>query len=162
VVVWGDFDNPRPVPAGLGGVVAIAAGVTHCLALRSDGTLVAWGFDSDGQASIPAGLSGVTAIAAGSFHNLALRRAALTPAMAIRDLRDDVNALRGVPIRNALRMKLNLALAALAASKPRLACQSLQNFRALAWVQRGRHLTRAQADYLLAQAADIRLLIGCR
>jgi hypothetical protein len=82
--------------------------------------------------------------------------------MAIRDLRDDVDALRGVVIRTALRAKLNHALAALAASQPRQACQSLHNFRALAWVQRGKQLTRAQADYLMAQAADIRALIGCR
>jgi hypothetical protein len=58
---------------GLRDAQAIAAGAAHSLALRNDGTVVAWGLDSDGQTSIPAGLSGVTAIAAGAMHSLALR-----------------------------------------------------------------------------------------
>jgi hypothetical protein len=61
--------NPPPetyVPFGLTGVTAIAAGDTHALALKSDGTLVAWGDNSSGQSTIPAGLAGnVSAIAAG-------------------------------------------------------------------------------------------------
>ena len=59
------------MPAGLTGVTAIAAGWGHSLALRVDGTVVAWGDNSWGQA--PAGLRGITAIAAGAFHSLALR-----------------------------------------------------------------------------------------
>ena len=58
------------VPIGLSGVTAIAAGFAHSLALKGDGTVVAWGCGSspnDGQCSVPAGLSGVTAIAAGYF-----------------------------------------------------------------------------------------------
>jgi hypothetical protein len=139
-------------------VVAVAAGDFHCLALRADGTVVAWGFDSDGQATIPAGLDGVTAIAAGGYHSLALRRV-LTPQQAIRDLRADVNRLQGVAIRNALRVKLNAALAA--PNRP-LACQWLRAFSQQVRAQRGKQLTLAQADYLIAQASDIRLLLGCR
>jgi len=41
------------------------------LALKSDGTVVAWG--SGPEASVPEGLSNVTAISAGYSHNLALR-----------------------------------------------------------------------------------------
>jgi alpha-tubulin suppressor-like RCC1 family protein len=33
------------VPVGLSGVTAIAAGTVHNLALKSDGTVVAWGCD---------------------------------------------------------------------------------------------------------------------
>ena len=75
----------------LTGVVAVAAGEFHSLALRSDGTVVAWGDDSFGQ--LGRGLSGssvttpvqvkgargvgfltdVVAIAAGRNHSLALR-----------------------------------------------------------------------------------------
>jgi Regulator of chromosome condensation (RCC1) repeat len=58
------------VPAGLSNVVQVAAGPYHCLALKTDGTVVRWG-----DAFIPAGLMGVTAIAAGggnASHNLAL------------------------------------------------------------------------------------------
>ena len=65
------------VPPGLTNVVAIAAGERHGLALKSDGTVAAWG----GEITIPyvnlheppAGLSNVVAIAAGPRHNLALK-----------------------------------------------------------------------------------------
>ena len=42
------------------------------MALTSQGTVVAWGLDADGQRSVPAGLTGVTAITAGGCHSLAL------------------------------------------------------------------------------------------
>jgi alpha-tubulin suppressor-like RCC1 family protein len=69
-------------------VVAIAAGAYHSLALCSDGTLVAWGFNDDGELGdgttnrqnepVAVDRSGtlagktVIAIAAGKYHNLAL------------------------------------------------------------------------------------------
>ena len=62
------------MPSGLSGVTAIAAGVSHSLALKGDGTVVAWGCGAGadlGQCSVPSGLSGVTAIAAGGSHSLA-------------------------------------------------------------------------------------------
>jgi len=55
------------------GVIAIAAAGSHNLALKSNGTVVAWGDNAAGQNNIPAGLSGVTAIAAGAHHSLALK-----------------------------------------------------------------------------------------
>ena len=45
----------------------------HSLALNRDGTVVAWGFDSDGQTDIPDGLSKVVSISGGIAHSLALR-----------------------------------------------------------------------------------------
>jgi alpha-tubulin suppressor-like RCC1 family protein len=57
---------------GLSNVVAIAAGNNHDLALKSDGTVVAWGSNYAGQTNTPPGLTGVTAIAAGGSHSLAL------------------------------------------------------------------------------------------
>jgi len=56
-----------------GAVASIAAGDNHSLALRSDGSIVAWGSDSHGQSTIPAGLIGVAAISASWGHSLALQ-----------------------------------------------------------------------------------------
>ena len=61
------------VPAGLSDVVAIAAGNLHTVALKTDGTVVAWGSNTSGQCNVPVGLSGVVAIAAGSSHTVALK-----------------------------------------------------------------------------------------
>ncbi len=57
----------------LSNVVAIAAGDSHSLALRCDGTMAAWGSNLSGQTDVPAGLTNVVAIAAGNMHSLALR-----------------------------------------------------------------------------------------
>jgi trimeric autotransporter adhesin len=66
------------IPTGLSNVIAVAAGVTDSLALRSDGTVVAWGCRpgsaDHGQCTVPAGLTGVKAIAAGNVQSLALSR----------------------------------------------------------------------------------------
>lgn len=73
---------PVPVP-GLTGVIAVAAGGEHSLALLGNGTVMAWGNNREGQlgtgnttashvpVAVP-GLTGVTAIAAGKQHSLAL------------------------------------------------------------------------------------------
>ncbi len=68
----------------LSGTVALAAGENHSLALMGDGTVNAWGDNTDGQlgigitggsrnAPVPvSGLSGAVAVAAGGSHSLAL------------------------------------------------------------------------------------------
>jgi hypothetical protein len=56
-------------------VTAIAAGDRYSVALTADGTITAWGDNSEGQATVPASLDGkrVTAIATGlGSHSLAL------------------------------------------------------------------------------------------
>lgn len=53
------------VPMGLSGVRAIAGGERHVVALKSDGTVVAWGNNTGGQSTVPSGLASVIAIAAG-------------------------------------------------------------------------------------------------
>jgi trimeric autotransporter adhesin len=53
-------------------VMAVAAGNKCSLALKGDGTVVAWGYNGFHVADIPAGLSGVVAIAAGDNFCLAI------------------------------------------------------------------------------------------
>jgi hypothetical protein len=60
------------IPSGLSGVVAVAAGSSHTVALLGDGTVRAWGQSGSVTTTIPSGLSGVLAIAAGSNHTVAL------------------------------------------------------------------------------------------
>jgi alpha-tubulin suppressor-like RCC1 family protein len=50
----------------------IAAGGSHSLALKSDGSIVGWGNDTYGQATPPDG-NALIAIAAGGYHSLALK-----------------------------------------------------------------------------------------
>ncbi len=68
----------------LTGVTAASGGVGHSLALRSDGTVWAWGWNGYGQLGdgttsprlrpVPVpGLTGVVAVAGGAFHSLALK-----------------------------------------------------------------------------------------
>ena len=80
VLAWGDDSfGQTNVPAGLSGVVRLAGGAYHSLALKGDGTVVAWGDSAVGaflidygQATVPSDLSNVVAIAAGGYHSLAL------------------------------------------------------------------------------------------
>ncbi len=90
VVAWGGNDFGQcNVPAGLTNAVAVSAGGYetggdvqdfgvgigngHSLALKADGTVVAWGDNSSGQCSVPAGLINVVAVAAGNNASVALR-----------------------------------------------------------------------------------------
>jgi hypothetical protein len=92
VLAWGDnrsgqvtgtpsspyyIKTASPVTLGgevLNGVMAIVAGYLYTVALRADGSVVAWGDNGSGQTNVPiAARSGVAAIAAGHAHVLALK-----------------------------------------------------------------------------------------
>jgi hypothetical protein len=75
VSAWGDNEsNKVTIPNSLTAIItAISANNNYNLALKSDGTVVGWGDNRNGQTPIPAGLNGVTAIAAGAGHSLALK-----------------------------------------------------------------------------------------
>ncbi len=71
VKAWGiNTYHQTNVPPSLSNVVAVAASSSHCVALKSDGTVAIWG----AQTNIPPGLSNVVAIAAGDTYSLALKQ----------------------------------------------------------------------------------------
>ena len=71
VVAWGRNDSGQAtIPGNLTEVEAIAGGIYHSLALKSDGTVVEWGGN---WPSVPWGLTSVEAIAAGGYHSLAIK-----------------------------------------------------------------------------------------
>lgn len=71
----GPFASLLTVPAAAqSGVASVETGGYHQLALKGDGSVVAWGDNGQGQTTVPASaLTGVVAVAAGRFHSVALR-----------------------------------------------------------------------------------------
>ncbi|OLQ00778.1 putative E3 ubiquitin-protein ligase HERC4 [Symbiodinium microadriaticum] len=64
----------RDVPTHVGAaVVAVSAGTLHTCAVRSDGQLVCFGDNSDGQCDVPTDLGAVLAVSAGVDHTCAVR-----------------------------------------------------------------------------------------
>jgi trimeric autotransporter adhesin len=55
------------------GANPVAAGYYHSLVLKSDGRIVAWGLNSDGQTTVPAPNADFVAVAAGEQHSLGLK-----------------------------------------------------------------------------------------
>jgi alpha-tubulin suppressor-like RCC1 family protein len=75
LVYWGRNDSPiAAIPTG-SDFVQVSIGNNHALALKVDGTVVAWG-NANGNnnvTTVPAGLTGVTKVAAGNVQSLALK-----------------------------------------------------------------------------------------
>lgn len=117
VIAWGGthtrasltFRNERPradgtqVPKGLTNVVAVAAGSDFSLALKANGTVVAWGNNSYGQTDIPAGLTNIAAISTGLWHCLVLRSNGTVVAWGFRDEGDEISrSIVPIEITNAM------------------------------------------------------------
>ncbi|MEO6001688.1 MAG: immunoglobulin domain-containing protein [Opitutus sp.] len=74
ILTAGNYDAPQsPVPTNLTDVVSVAAGAGHWLALKTDGTVAAWGANSYGQSSVPSDLNNVVAVAASNYCSYALK-----------------------------------------------------------------------------------------
>lgn len=93
VGIWGgeSTDKEATPPTGLSNVIAIAAGSSHSLAVKNDGTVIGWGFNDVGQATgvpttnspnVSAGqvtlegqvLSNVVSVAANRGYSMALKQ----------------------------------------------------------------------------------------
>jgi hypothetical protein len=74
---WVGADNPYgqcTVPSAATGVVAVAVGNYHSLALRRDGKVIAWGLNDVGQCSGAANVQYAVSLASGRDHSIALSR----------------------------------------------------------------------------------------
>ncbi|MED5508591.1 MAG: hypothetical protein VX684_12245, partial [Planctomycetota bacterium] len=73
IACWGDDSQGQcTVPAGLGTVLDVDAGLFHTVARTSEGAVACWGSDAFGQSTVPPELGPVSAIAAGARHTLVL------------------------------------------------------------------------------------------
>ncbi len=109
-----NLDKATPVQvSGLTGIIAIAAGGNHSLALKSDGTVWSWGHNSNGQlgdgtttdrgapVAVAGGLTGVVAIAAGYHHSIAVKSDGTVRAWGINqygNLGDGTTTQRNSPV----------------------------------------------------------------
>ena len=89
VVAWGSaggLSAATNVPAGLSNVVSVAcpAAGYHCLALKGDGELVIWGYNSAGQTNAPFGSSRSVVMSARGIFTLGEQVLALDNAGALQ------------------------------------------------------------------------------
>lgn len=70
VFMWG---SQTVISPGVTNVLSLAGGDDHFLALRADGTVVAWGADFWGQTDVPPDATNIVSIGAGSTHGVAAR-----------------------------------------------------------------------------------------
>ncbi|MEY4119002.1 MAG: hypothetical protein RLZZ116_2330, partial [Planctomycetota bacterium] len=70
---WGSeyYHSDRDID---GNVLKVAAGYSHTVALKADGSIACWGYNGNGQCSVPAGLGTVQSVAAGGSHTVALKQ----------------------------------------------------------------------------------------
>ena len=71
IVTWGR--NVIVAQSDLENLVAVATGTHHSLALKEDGTIVAWGENDFGRCDIPSPNADFVAVAAGYYHSLGLK-----------------------------------------------------------------------------------------
>jgi hypothetical protein len=73
IIAWGDHNSYGQIGDAPDGneFIAVAAGNAHCIALKSDGSLVGWGYNVHNECNVPAGNNYVD-ISAGFHHSMAL------------------------------------------------------------------------------------------
>lgn len=73
-IVDGWSSTPMEIPSSLTNVFSVSCGFSHSLAIRSNGTVFAWGDNTFGQCNVPTNLANVVAVAAGAYHSVAVQR----------------------------------------------------------------------------------------
>ncbi|ROL62509.1 T9SS C-terminal target domain-containing protein [Bacteroidetes/Chlorobi group bacterium ChocPot_Mid] len=111
-------------------IIAIAAGGWHSLALKSDGTVWAWGYNNYGQlgngtntdSNVPVkvdSLTSIIAIAGGVYHSLALKNDGTVWAWGFNQfgqLGDGTNTNSNVPVQTSITNVLPVELTSFSAS----------------------------------------------
>jgi alpha-tubulin suppressor-like RCC1 family protein len=69
----GSYGETNVAPLSNTVVKAVAGGFQQSVALRADGTVYAWGYNSYGETNVPGGLADVIAVSSGDYHNIALK-----------------------------------------------------------------------------------------
>ena len=106
---WGYYGfGQAVVPASATNVVEVTAGQQHVVALRQDGTVVAWGANGS-QTNVPAGLRNVVAVSACGSVSLALRNNGTVAAWGASTLTNPPAWLSNV-VSVAAGLEYNLAL----------------------------------------------------
>ena len=72
VGIGNDVVGQCDVPYGLTNALQVAGGGGQSLALKTDGTVVAWGANYYGEGVVPTNLTGVAMVSAGWYHDVAL------------------------------------------------------------------------------------------
>ena len=160
LVLSGDFGQCAVPAAAASGVTAIAAGSFHSLALKQDGSVIAWGCvgSDNGQCSVPAEAStGVTAIAAGGYQSLALAPAP-DPAALLEQLAAEV---AGVGPGNSLSAKVQAAQSAQARGGTTSACHLMDAFNQEVRAESGKTIDTVLASKLVADATKVERALGC-
>lgn len=90
---WG-FSTYANAPNGLTGVVSIAAGDEHSMALAASGDITTWGDNSNGERTVPGDVDNVFAIAGGTGFSLAIEETLQpeAPAITTQPVDQTVNA----------------------------------------------------------------------
>ncbi len=73
VAIWGTGVSLSNAPIDLGAVRDVVSAYYHVVAIKSDGTVAAWGTTLNGATNVPPGLSNVIAVAGGRYFSVALR-----------------------------------------------------------------------------------------
>ena len=71
VVGWGG--QVVVEPEALTDFIAVAGGGIHSLGLKSDSTILAWGWNDSGQCNVPSPNAGFIAVSGGYYHSLGLK-----------------------------------------------------------------------------------------